>query len=64
MLAPNAMNIEQATQEVILLSTHLLERQLKELAVAVGETTKEYQDGYTLGLQTARVMIASGLTNF
>lgn len=64
MFAPNAMVIEEGMGQISNLSTHLRENQLKELATAKGDVSADFQSGYELGLQTARSILASGLTSF
>lgn len=58
MLIPAAMNIESAMDEVKTLSEFMHTHQLHELESAVGGTSQDFQRGYELGLQTARVILA------
>lgn len=55
---PAAMFIESAIDMLKTVETPMLLDQRKELHVAVGDrATKEFADGYELGLQTARVCL-------
>lgn len=68
MVIPSAMNVESALDGLRRLSAEIQEDQRKELHSAVGggvaanlgvayPLTSEFNAGYQLGLQTARVMI-------
>ena len=61
MIVPAAMNIESAIDMLKQWPEKLmwvLPDQLKELHSAVGEKSEDFQQGYQLGIQTARAIIA------
>lgn len=57
METPAAMFIESAKDSVARLDPQFKEDQLRELHEAIGDSSQDKQDGYLLGLQTARVVI-------
>jgi hypothetical protein len=70
MTIPAAENIEEAVTALQKLQTWILEDQVKELHSAIGADTakllgiafplcNEFEEGYQLGLQTARAMGAN-----
>jgi len=59
MVAPPAEAIEQAVGLLPGISQFIRERQFKELHVAMGDTSTDFQRGYELGLQVARVALSS-----
>jgi len=64
MIVPAAMNIESAVDMLKRFPKErawVLPDQLKELRSAVGEKSQDFQDGYQLGIQTARAIIASSV---
>ena len=54
---PSAMMIESAAEELNDVTQPNLDAQRKELESAMGDQPDEFQAGYELGLQTARVML-------
>ena len=61
MVIPAAMQIESAIDTLKTVETDYLADQLKELHSAVGDKSDDFQAGYQLGLETARVMIATNV---
>lgn len=59
MQTPAAMWIEMARERVAKLDPDFAKAQRRELHVAVGHTTEQYQRGYEIGLETARAMLAT-----
>jgi hypothetical protein len=58
MIIPAAMFIESAVDDLKRVDSRWLADQLKELHEAVGDKPQDFQDGYQLGVQTARGMVA------
>lgn len=54
---PAAMIIEMAVDSLKDAEVPMLQDQRKELHEAIGEVSLEYQQGYELGLQTARIIV-------
>ncbi|HEX5426630.1 MAG TPA: hypothetical protein VFW94_24130 [Candidatus Acidoferrales bacterium] len=62
MIYPAAMFIEMGQDSLTGLSEEQRAHQMKELFSAIGvKTTGEFGDGYLLGLQTARVILAGSV---
>jgi hypothetical protein len=59
MIIPDAENIETALALLNTLPKNVEEDQLKEFHEAVGNTSMNVDNAFLLGLQTARVMVAS-----
>lgn len=59
MQVPSAEFIEAARDRVPKLSEFTYTDQVKELTEALGYVTEDFKQGYTLGLETARVIIAT-----
>jgi len=55
---PSGEIIEEAVSSIVNLPAWAKQDQLKELHSAVGDKTQDFQDGYTLGLQVARQVLA------
>jgi hypothetical protein len=58
MVVPNAENIETATDQLGNLSDFIRTHQIKELHAARSTVSSDFEAGYELGLQTARVFLA------
>ena len=58
MLIPAAMFIESAIDTLKNVPAADLADQLHELHEAVGDKPQDFQNGYQLGIQTARVLVA------
>lgn len=64
MISPAAMFIEAAVDSLKELKTSgnwIIAAQRKELHEAMGDQSPDFQAGYELGLQTARVLLAGNL---
>lgn len=61
MLVPAAMNIETAIDSMKHLPEWMRVDQRKELYSALGEKSEDFQQGYELGLATARVILAGSV---
>ena len=58
MVIPPAMMIESARDTLRAENQKYIADQAKELHVAVGDKSQDFVDGYQLGIETARVMVA------
>jgi len=58
MKVPAAMVIEMGRDSLQALPVDARQAELKELRAAIGSPTADYEEGYLLGLETARAMIA------
>jgi hypothetical protein len=61
MQAPPAGMIEAARDQVWKTGTATLEQQERELRSALGTVSEDFVSGYNLGLQTARMVIATSV---
>lgn len=61
MVIPPAEAIEGAVDDMRSVDTKILQDQKRELYSATGNSNEVFSDGYNLGLQVARRMIASNV---
>lgn len=62
MQTPASGIIEIASDELKTIDKQHLAKQAKELCHAVAVTDQSFEDGYNLGIQTARVMLNTNIT--